>query len=135
MIRLPDWETRLHDYLAASEGAVFAWGVVDCALFAAGAVEAMTGIDPAASYRGHYSTATGAIKALRRYGAGTLADTISAAFPERAIGHARRGDLVMVDGMVGVCIGSDAVFVGEENGVAGLVRYSRADWARCWGVG
>lgn len=41
----------------------------------------------------------------------------------------------MVGGMVGVCIGADALFVGEQDDVAGLVRFPRADWARCWGVG
>lgn len=135
MIRLPDWEARLHAYLADKEGVSFTWGATDCALFAAGAVEAMTGTDPAAAYRGRYSTAAGSVRALTRYGAGTLEATIAAAFPDRAIGHARRGDLVMVDGMVGVCIGADALFVGEEDGAPGLVRFPRTAWARCWGVG
>lgn len=136
MIRQPDWEARLHAYLAGLEGAVFAWGELDCALFAAGAVAAMTGIDPAAAYRGRYTTAVGSVRALRRYGAGSLADTISADFAERPVGHARRGDLVMVDGMVGVCIGADAIFVGEDvDGAAGLVRLPRAEWSHCWSVG
>ena len=134
-MRRADWEARLHDYLAALSGAVFDWGTLDCALFAAGAVEAMTGSDPAASYRGHYSTAGGATRALKRYGAGTLEATIDAGFAPRPIGFARRGDLVMVDGMVGVCIGADAVFIGEQDGEAGLVRFARPSWSKCWSVG
>lgn len=132
--RLPDWEARLHDYLAACERATFAWGTLDCVLFSAGAVLAMTGVDPAAAARGHYTTAIGSVRALRRYGDGTLIRTLNARFARQPIGFAKRGDLVMVDGMVGVCIGADAVFVGENDGVAGLVRFPRATWSRAWVV-
>lgn len=134
MIRLPDWEERLHHYLAEHERAVFVWGGFDCALFAAGAVEAQRGDDPAAAYRGRYSTAVGAARALRRYGEGTLEATIDAGFAERPIGFARRGDLVLVDGMVGVCVGPEALFIGEEDGAAGLVSYPRAAWSKAWEV-
>ncbi|MFS0771031.1 DUF6950 family protein [Sphingomonas sp. 1P08PE] len=135
MIRLPDWEQRLHDYLAGLEGAEFVWGKMDCALFAAGAVEAMTGEDPAAAYRGKYRSVAGSVRALKTYGAGTLAATIDAGFEEREVGFARRGDLVMVDGMVGVCIGPDALFIGEEDGAPGLIRFGRERWAKAWSVG
>lgn len=135
MQRIPGWETALHDYIAALSGAVFNWGTLDCALFAAGAVQAMTGIDPAAAYRGRYSTAGGATRALKRYGAGSLEATIAQQFGEIQIGFARRGDLVLVDGMVGVCVGADAVFIGEADGEPGLVRFPRASWARAWAVG
>ncbi|HEX8419476.1 MAG TPA: hypothetical protein VF638_05625 [Sphingomonas sp.] len=135
MIRHPDWERSLHDYLAALSGASFEWGTLDCALFAAGAVLAMTGNDPAAAYRGHYMTARGSVRALRRWGAGTLEATIAGDFVEKPPAFAQRGDLVLVDGMVGVCIGADAVFIGEENGAPGLVRFPRAAWSRCWSVG
>ena len=134
-MRRIDWEQRLHDYLSGCEDAEFAWGTLDCALFAAGAVEAMTGDDPAAAYRGHYTTAIGSARALTRFGEGTLEATIDALFAERAASFAIRGDLVMVAGMVGICIGADAVFIGEENGRAGLVRYPRRAWAKCWSVG
>ncbi|GGB15175.1 hypothetical protein GCM10011380_00730 [Sphingomonas metalli] len=133
--RLFDWEERLHDYLAAQEGAEFVWGKNDCALFAAGAVQAMTGEDPATAYRGRYTTAAGSVRALKRYGAGTLVSTIDALFPQRDPGFARRGDLVMVDGMVGVCVGADAVFIGEQDEAPGLVRFGRDRWVKAWSVG
>lgn len=135
MNRRSDWEQRLAEYLANCEGAAFIWGEKDCALFAADAVIAMTDTDPAAAFRGRYSTATGSARALKRYGAGTLEETISALFPDRPIGFARRGDLVMHDGAVGVCIGADAVFIGREDQRDGLVRVARTEWTRAWGVG
>lgn len=132
--RRSDWEQRLHAYLVENRGAVFAWGITDCALFAAGAVEAMTGDDPAAAYRGKYRTAAGSAKALVKFGAGTLEATIDAAFEPIGRAFARRGDLVMYDGAVGICVGGDALFVGEEGGAAGLVRVPRVQWSKAWRV-
>lgn len=135
MIRRDDWEARLIDYLAATADEPYAYGRHDCALFAAGAVLAMTDFDPAAAFRGRYSTAVGSARALRRYGAGTLEATIATMFPDRPIGFARRGDLVLHESAVGVCVGADAVFVGQEGERAGLVRVARRAWLRAWGVG
>ena len=48
MTRLRDWRTRLAAYLAAGRAKPFAYGEHDCARFAAGAVEAVTGDNPGA---------------------------------------------------------------------------------------
>lgn len=135
MIRRGDWEQRLAAYLAECDGAEFIWGKMDCALFAAGAVLAMTDVDPASAFRGRYRSLAGSVRALRIHGAGTLELTLDSMFPERPIGFARRGDLVLHDGAVGVCVGDAAVFIGEESGAPGLVRIARSGWARAWGVG
>ncbi|WP_193753035.1 DUF6950 family protein [Sphingomonas endophytica] len=133
--RLPDWEQRLHDYVASLEGSSFRWGELDCALFAAGAVLAQTGVDLAAAYRGRYTTARGSVRALRRLGAGTLEATIAAALPAVAPAFARRGDVVMSDGIAGVCLGPRAIFVGEVDGTPGWVTVERASWVNAWSVG
>ena len=49
-MRTPYWRSALAAYIAETMRKPFAWGLHDCALFAAGAVEAMTGNDPAADY-------------------------------------------------------------------------------------
>lgn len=139
MTRLPGWEGLLHAFLERKAGVSFTWGATDCCMFSADAVEAITGVDPAAAFRGRYSTAGGATRALKRYGAGSIEATIDTKFEAVGRAFARRGDLVLMDGMVGVCIGGDAVFVGEEQrdgtGVAGLVRFPRARWSKAWRVG
>lgn len=48
--------SALQGYIARTRGARFAWGVNDCALWCAGAVEACTGVDPAADLRGQYES-------------------------------------------------------------------------------
>ena len=58
-MRLHDWEHRLTRYVTEVACTGFAHGSHDCALFAAGAVEAITGIDPGARWRGRYSSFKG----------------------------------------------------------------------------
>lgn len=140
--RLPDWETRLHDFITANRDREFAWGEWDCILFACAAAEAITGHDAAAEYRGQYSDEKGARAILRKLGAGTLLATIDANFESKPVPYAMRGDLVWHDGCVGVCMGAAAAFVTDptamdEMGAArigGFVMVPRAHWQRAWSV-
>ena len=141
--RLPDWETRLSRFIADHRDHPHEWGEWDCILMASSAIEAMTGTDPAAEYRGRYNDERGAAQALRDIGEGTLVKTIDAQLERAPVSMARRGDLVEVKGSIGVCIGGVAVFVGEERfaenaGIAprqGLVTIPRTEWVRAWKVG
>jgi hypothetical protein len=56
MTRLRTWQSNLQAVIAERESMPFAWGKNDCGLFAADAVLAMTGNDPAADLRGTYSS-------------------------------------------------------------------------------
>lgn len=69
MSRFPDWQARLVAYLAGIAARPLDYGVHDCGLgLAAGAVEAMTGIDHAAPFRGRYTTLRGGLRILRKAG-------------------------------------------------------------------
>ena len=129
-MRLPDWEDRLAAYLLGVRDMPHAYGSHDCALHGADAVRAMTGDDFGAPFRGRYNTELGAARALRKYGAGTLEATFSAHFEDVPPALARRGDLVLAQGSIGVCIGGEAIFAGD----AGSERIGRAAWARGWRV-
>lgn len=143
-MRFSDWENRLADWLRECRGLAFAWGQLDCCTFAAGAVRAMTGDDHMAEFRGHYSSAIGAARALRKYGAASLAATLDGKFAVIEPGLARRGDIVLCDSGGGgggaaaqalaVVLGADAVGVGQQDGVEGLIRIGRAGWLRAWRV-
>jgi hypothetical protein len=134
-MRLGDWEVRLAVYLEAKAGESFAWGANDCAMFAAGAVEAVTGVDPIPHMRGAYDSEFGAARVIVEKGAGTLEGTIDSLFDECPIGFARRGDLVWNGESVGVCNGHLALFIGEIAGQAGLVASPRLEWRKAWAVG
>lgn len=53
--RLQDWPERLAALVEARRTMPFAWGSHDCALFAADAIAAVTGEDPATAFRGYAS--------------------------------------------------------------------------------
>lgn len=59
MTRVPDWRKRLQAYVIANAQRQFRPGRWDCALFVAGAVEAMTGVDHARGFRGYRTMAEG----------------------------------------------------------------------------
>lgn len=136
MHRLPDWEARLAAYLEPLHARPFGWGRHDCCTFSAGAVQAMTGVDPMPEFRGRYATAIGSARALRRLGAGTLADTLDRKFGLVPPSLAQRGDIVMSSRLLGICWGGFLIAVGSEAGREGLIRIERAGWVdpRAWRV-
>lgn len=133
--RLSNWEANLHDYMAKMASAEHVYGVSDCALFASGAVLAMTGYDPAAEFRGKYKTELGAARVLRSIGEGDLESTFDAKFPEISTAFAQRGDLIWDGENVGVCFGAFAVFMGAQDAENGLVKIPRTEFVKAWRVG
>lgn len=133
-MRRADWEQALADYLDGKREAAFAWGVCDCAMFAAGAIKAMTGVDPAADIRGKYKSQAGAGRAIKQRGCADLGEWVSGILEEIHPAHARRGDVVMDRGNLGICSGQIAYFIGEENGEPGLVSRPVLECERAWRV-
>ena len=96
MTRKPDWKLHLMQYMAECARRPFEVGQHDCALFWAGGIDAMTGIDPAADWRGKYKTVAGGLRLLKRAG---FADHIAVAaskFEEIPIAFAAPGDLAVI---------------------------------------
>lgn len=130
-MRISAWEEALADYIAIKRHEPFEYGINDCCLFAAGAVEAITGEDPMPEFRGKYDSLKTSLQVIKDIGAGTLEATMDAKFPEVQISHAQRGDLAFLDGSVGVVMGGFAYFVSDD----GLERINRSLWDKCWSVG
>jgi hypothetical protein len=96
MARKPDWKIRLITYLGEAARKPFQPGKHDCALFAAGAVKAMTGKDFARGYRGRYRTLKGGLKTLQKAG---FADHIALAaslLEDIPVSFAGPGDLAVI---------------------------------------
>lgn len=133
--RYPDWQVRLTAYLQRVVRHRFAWGEHDCALFVAGGIEAMTGTDLAAEYRGRYGSLHEGLRHLR--GSGIARDHVDLAaslLPEIAPAFARAGDAAMVDAPEGRALGlvqGAQIYVLRPDGL-GLV--SLIDAQRAWRV-
>lgn len=124
MKRLPDWKSRLTAYLAAIGTRPFKPGQHDCALFVAGAVETMTGDDPARGWRGYRSLAEGR-RALARRGYADQVALVASLLPEIAPALARAGDVAVVAGEDGPAVGivqGEMVFALRREGLAILPR-------------
>lgn len=130
-MRISTWEDALVNYIIIKRDEPFEYGVNDCCLFAAGAVEAITGEDPMSEFRGKYDSLKTSLKAIKDIGAGTLEATLDSKFPEVSIGYAQRGDLAFFDDSIGVVMGGFAYFVSDD----GLERIPRDMWNKCWSVG
>lgn len=103
--RYHDWRSRLSAYLYEIAHKPFVWGEHDCALFAAGAVQAMTGQDFAANYRGRYKTFRGGLRHLRKAGFADHAAFAVSLFEEVPPASAHVGDVAAVEIEGGIALG------------------------------
>jgi hypothetical protein len=97
--RLPDWPERLAALVEARRDAPFAWGVQDCMIWAADAVLACTGEDPAAPWRGSYATEAEALAIMAGFGGQVpMIEAVQAArgAAECPLPFAQRGDTALV---------------------------------------
>lgn len=105
MTRKQHWATRaFHAFLSSRRDTPFAWGTNDCALFAADAIEAITGTDIASDFRGKYSDQAGAFATVKAVcGGSTVADAAAYCAEKHGLEEwkyplmAQRGDLVVVE--------------------------------------
>lgn len=130
MKRLHDWQLRLADFARERRALPFAWGANDCCLFAADAVVAITGEDPAEGLRG-CTTAMRAARVLRAHGG--VQGLADARLGDR-VGPlmARVGDVVLVQignqAALGVCNGASLIGPGP-GGIVGIgMGHAKAAW-------
>lgn len=130
--RRVDWVRALDRFVAANRYRPFAWGVWDCGLMAADAIQAMTGVDLAAAWRGRYRSYRELLRLLRAVGLSGFDALVSESCRLRGlrnvpIDYARRGDLALMrDGhnhlSAGIVSlrGSDVIVLGNLLTVAPL---------------
>jgi hypothetical protein len=144
LTRVDHWDTRsFHHFLVARAPLPFAWGENDCALFVADGIEAMTGVDIAADFRGRYHSEAEALDLIREITGGEAVADAAAwcadKFGMREWLHplcAQRGDMVtladagrVISGLVHLN-GRHIVAVGEM----GLKRLPISAALRAWHV-
>ena len=119
-MRLPDWRGRLNRYIEAVRRRPFAPGTHDCALFVAGAVEAMTGEDPSEGLRGAYATMAEGLLLLQKRGFIDHVDAAAARYERIPRETAQVGDIAVVSSSEGralAIVGGHRVFSVGPRGV------------------
>ena len=130
MSRLPDWEARFDAWVARTDGVAWSDGAMDCALYVAGAVEAITGVDHAARWRGYADVADGLAR-LREEGFADHVALVASLFPEVPSPRRRAavGDVaVTAEGALCIVQGPWLLGVAPE----GRVKTPRARIARAF---
>lgn len=130
---MPHWEHRLAAAVASARSQPFAWGSHDCATWAFDLRQDLTGgPDVAARWRGHYRTAMGATRVMRRLGWADLAAMGRALLgePHPTVLFAQRGDVVLGPDGFGICLGAQAVGMAP----AGLVTLPLSACRLAWPV-
>jgi uncharacterized protein DUF6950 len=90
MKRRPDWRSRLHEATEALRRAPN----IDCGLYVADAILAMTGVDLAAAYRGRYETVEQGVALILADGYADLCAFVAAHLEEVHPSLARAGDVM-----------------------------------------
>jgi len=127
MTRLDNWQTNLSELLKSRMAEPFHIERFNCLMWGFEAVQAVTGVDHYAPFRGKFKTAKGAAKVLRQVGqAETSVELLERLFGEKKpLAFARRGDIVAADvATLGLSLPSDVELFGPAIGVAyGLNSY------------
>ena len=112
-MRIENWPSALIEFMEVRRATPFQWGVSDCCLFAADAVQAITGEDFAVHWRGKYSDARGALEFIDE--AGGVANLIPHEFERIDPAFAQRGDVVLMksDGRDVLGINLGGLLVGQ----------------------
>lgn len=123
-MRKEGWEKRLWELIERARESEFKFGSFDCCLFACDAIQALTGDDPARTFRG-YSGELEAARVLKREGGvRAIAEVGAQEFGYQEINQlfAERGDICLAEmeccETLGVCIGSRWAFAKMPRGLA-----------------
>jgi hypothetical protein len=114
--RIDGWERLLAEAVETARSTPFQWGVTDCACWAFDVRARLTGgEDVAARWRGRYTSAAGSVRIMRSLGWSNIEAMGRALLgaPLPAVLLAQRGDLVLMEKGFGVCLGAQAVGMGE----------------------
>lgn len=142
--RTKHWDTREYDaHLRQHAKSPFAWGVHDCCLSAANAIQSFTGVDIADQFRGRYTDETSAFALIKKVtGGSTVADAAAYCANRHGLTEyehplmAQRGDLVVVrngENLIAGIVhlnGKHVVSISEK----GLIRLPISKVIRAWAV-
>ena len=131
-MRLQNWQELFEDFCKERRTMPFAWGVNDCALFAADCVLAIAGVDHGGKFRG-YKTARQAHRLIAMSGGLTKIVTVALGEPLRSA-YATVGDVVLVEmnGTDSLGISNGSVCFGP--GLLGMVVLNNSAVKQIWKI-
>src|SRR5689334_21603842 len=111
-MRPEGWESLLYHHILEARGKPFEWGTHDCVIWSADWLHKIKGEDPAAEWRGKYSTEKEAQALFASLGVADQSELPSKFLAEIPVAFAQRGDIMLhPSGMLGICDGAHAYFL------------------------
>lgn len=107
-MRPQDWPALLDGYIGAARAKPFVWGEHDCVSFTSGWARLMNGSDAFAPFAGQYDSEQSAFRIMHGHGVRTMEDAGDYLFGKTArkdVEHVNRGDIVLAENALGICIG------------------------------
>ena len=121
----PESEIALHNYVQEEIGKPFKFGVNDCPLFVAGAIDAMKGTSLRDEYTGKWESQKSAWKYAKKHG--DISEQLkSKGCVNVELTHIQTGDIIVMEQRlahekywrsVAVCLGSTVAIVRDDIGV------------------
>jgi len=110
-----DKEVALHDYIQSQMGKPFEYGVHDCALFSAGAIDVIADSSIRDELTGLWNDKKSAIAYEKEHG---IEDYLKERFSSIDESHIQTGDVILIDmkGWIStsICIGSKIAFLMDK---------------------
>lgn len=103
-MRHPDWQLRIINTIQAASERPFCWGEMIAVCLLLTCVWLPVKRDPAAEYRGRYTTEIGAKRVLAKTH-GSIEAALDALFSRVPVAMAQRGDALVFDGFNGLTAG------------------------------
>ncbi len=130
-MRPQDWPLRLDAYVDAARAKAFVWGGHDCVSFAAGWYAIATGANPFAPFAGRYDSQEAALATMHAKGVLSMSDAGDYLFgidARKAPERAQRGDIVLAENTLGVCVGARGAFPMIDGMRFALASKFQAAW-------
>ena len=129
-MRKPGWPEILVAKISEWKTIPFEWGTTDCAMFVVDVVNAMTDRQIVNRALGAYGSERGALRSIAALG-GNLSDLVTLRFGAPiAPGFAQRGDVLLREGNLGICVGVNGAFRTPD----GVVDFPTLDCECAWRV-
>lgn len=135
--RRVDWPERLNEKIEELKNRPFVWGTLDCCIFTADIIQAMTDVDVFAEFRGKYTDLDGAHDQIKATGK-NLGFAVSKTLKkygcvQKPVNRAGRGDLVLTtDNALGIVSPDGRLILALTQ--SGLAYYPLSLAKTAWGI-
>lgn len=133
--RHPQWDKQLAAVTKRHLKLPGVWGMADCLMTVADAIDALIGVDLAEGVRGTYDTEEGAAVALEKRGYADLEAYFIDNFPKIGRLAARRGDVVLLETQGILAAGYICEYGAAVKMTRGLVFRPQTDIIRAFKIG